>query len=107
MNPERLPPEEPGRPQGSTTGRWEILSNAGKPPEKRTWKRWSDVPMWYRVLDRFGLPTLLVLILLWGGFRLSDHALKIWERAQERTVQVLDRLADRIDRLEESVRRGR
>jgi hypothetical protein len=93
-----------GSPQGATTGRWEIVSNIGKPPADRKWKRWSDVPLWYRVLDRFGLPTLFVLLLLWGGYRLSDHALRIWESAQARTVQVLDRLADRIDRLEDAVR---
>lgn len=94
----------PGQPQGATTGRWEILANAGKPPEHRTYKRWNEVPLWYRVLDRFGLPTLLVLVLLWGGFRLSTHALEIWEKAQERTVQVLDKLADRMSSLEGYVR---
>ena len=92
------------RPQGATTGRWEIVANLGKQGAARQWKRWNDVPMWYRVLDRFGFPTLFALVLLWGGYRLGTHALEIWEGAQTRTIQVLDRLVDKVDQLDKTVR---
>jgi hypothetical protein len=58
-------PEEQGggAPQSPTTGRWEILQEARRQAGSYPHRRWNEVPLWYRVLDRFGLPTLFVLLL--------------------------------------------
>ena len=95
-------PEE--HPQGATTGRYELLANVGKPKQERKWKRWSDVPMWYRALDRFGLPTIVVLLLLWGGYRIANVALTILDKqatafssALSAQVEATNKLSKRIE----------
>lgn len=40
-----------------TTGAWYMLKG-------KYGKRQGDVPLWFRVLERFGLPTLLALVLM-------------------------------------------
>jgi hypothetical protein len=77
--------EREGDPQGAVTGRYELASNIGKPKAKREWKRWSDVPLWYRVLDRFGLPTLFVLMLAYAIWSMANNVITRWD-AQQRDL---------------------
>lgn len=65
---------------------------AGDPTRRR-----RDDSTWFRVLDRFGLPTLLTLLLFWawqGAIR-EERAAQGVERA--RLIQVVDRLTVAIE----------
>ena len=96
--------EKDGQPQGATTGRWEIAANVGKPPGKKEWKRWSDVPWWYRVLDRFGLPTLFVLMLAYAIWSMANNVIERWDAQQKdltaamrQNTKATEQLTDRIE----------
>lgn len=84
------------KPQGPVTGRYEIASNAFKPPGERKWKRWNEVPLWYRVLDRFGLPTLLCVFLMAALVRIWSEMRADWKDQHLELVREISRLADGI-----------
>jgi len=86
--------EDTGKPQGATTGRWEILAKP-TPPKKR----WNEVPMWYRVLDRFGLPTLFAIALLLGGYKVGMRLIQSMETRDKGWQATFERLSDKIERV--------
>jgi hypothetical protein len=97
-----------GQPQGSVTGRYELLSGIGKPAGERGYKRWNEVPIWYRVLDRFGLPTLFVLIMLFAGYRVAMYGVSVLDRqatalvsAMQAQVEATNRLTQKIEHIVE------
>lgn len=92
-----------GAPQGTTTGRYELLSNVGKPKDQRQYKRWNDVPMWYRVLDRFGLPTLMVLGLSWFIWNMSGSIIDRWDKQQKEVAAAMTKQAEATVKLVEKV----
>jgi hypothetical protein len=96
--------EREGDPQGAVTGRYELASNLGKPKAKKEWKRWSDVPLWYRVLDRFGLPTLFVLMLAYAIWSMANNVITRWDAQQKDLTSAMrgntaatEKLTERIE----------
>jgi len=83
-------------PQGPVTGRFEIVSNVGKPASERKWKRWSDVPLWYRVLDRFGLPTLLCVFLMGALTKIWGEVRSDWKDQHIEMVRAIGELAETV-----------
>lgn len=88
--------DQPGAPQGPTTGRWELIQRA---KGDKHYKRWTDVPLWYRVLDRFGLPTLFAISLGAALWHFADRALTSWEKQGLAWAGSLDRLTEKIERV--------
>lgn len=96
--------EEIGKQQGATTGRWEIAANIGKP--EKQWKRWTDVPMWYRVLDRFGLPTLFALVVLSMLWQMWGQVREDWTAQREAMVGAMQQQTQAIKELVNEVRQN-
>jgi hypothetical protein len=62
--------------------------------------------MWYRVLDRFGLPTLLLLGLSWGVWTVGNNVIERWDKQQKevaaamtRQAEATGRIVDKIDKM--------
>lgn len=94
-----------GRPQGATTGRYETVSGivdkvAGREPK---WKRWSDVPWWYRVLDRFGFPTLFALLLFLVVWNIGGRILDMWALQNAAVVSALSHQTEALRELADEV----
>lgn len=76
-------------------------------------KRQEDV-LWFKILDRFGLPTLFALIMLIYMMRIGEQQLQMMNREREANREVLSaiaqsmhetsvnlqRLSDKLDRRE-------
>lgn len=54
---------------------------------KRPMFNGSPDPWWVRILERLGLPTFLLLVLLWGGFQLYTDAKAEWSSQSEKVVE--------------------
>lgn len=59
---------------------------------------------WFKVLDRFGLPTLLVLMLFAALERRDNEARRVQSQDRERLAAVVDRLGSAVDNLATSTR---
>jgi hypothetical protein len=70
---------------GEITDRWRILH-----------KGRTEVPMWYRVLDRFGLPTLMTLALLVMGWVFANRFLDNWTKVNEGYIAAINGLANKV-----------
>jgi hypothetical protein len=55
------------------------------PPSFRGYRRRAqDRPLWFKVIDRFGFPTFIVIVLLVFGNKVYDDAMKRADRQEER-----------------------
>lgn len=59
---------------------------------------WND-PLWYRATDRFGLPTLLLLLLCFGIYKFASWGAPLVEKEVSKHVEFLDALKGRFDEI--------
>ncbi len=96
-----------GAPQGATTDRYELGTEAAAVvKERRPWRRWSDVPIWYRVLDRFGLPTIFALVALYIVLEQWRQIRTDWGVQNQALIAAIGRQTEAIQDLAEEVRQA-
>lgn len=93
-------------PESPTTGRWRITKHVAEQAVggRRDWMhRDSGVPLWYRILDRFGFPTffgvLTLATLIWliradREDRQADR--QAFVKAIDAHTEALSKLADEV-----------
>lgn len=73
-----------------------MAGTSAPPPNNVNWPKWNDVPLWYRVLDRFGLPTLFVIFLLGAAARLWTEIRTDWREQNKAMLEAIREVSARV-----------